>query len=159
MASKVILTRSMSIALAFPTFWNLLSNSWNRSSENIKWFYLANQNHFQLLPDSCMTLHVLSRTKMYYFICSVFLEVQDNVPGYSWSYQCEILQYQFIYNSSGTAKLKHMLTVLEYFFLYIYIYIYIYIYFHYLHFTNKKKLCKTMIWLLKLPEELKYLAQ
>lgn len=90
MASKVNLTRSMSIALAFPTFWNLLSNSWNRSSENIKWFNLANQDYFQLLPDSCKTLHVLSRTKMYYFICSVFSEVQDNVPGYRWQYQCEI---------------------------------------------------------------------
>lgn len=116
MGSKVNLTRSMSIALAFPTFWNLLSNSWNRPSENIKWFYLANQDYFQLLPDSCMTLHVLSRTKTYYFICSVFLEVQDNVPGCSWSYQCEILQYQFIYNSSGIAILKHTLIVLEYLF-------------------------------------------
>jgi hypothetical protein len=54
---------------------------------------------------------------MYYFIRSVFLEVQDNVPGYSRSYQCEILHYQFIYNSSGIAKLKHTLMVLEYLFL------------------------------------------
>jgi hypothetical protein len=134
MASKVYFTRSMSIALAFPTFWNLLSNSWNRSSENIKWFYLANQDYFQLLPDSCMTLHVLSRSKMYYFICSVFLELQDNVPGYSWSYQCEILQYQFIYNSSGIAKLKHTLMVLKSLFFFN-------ISSLYLHFTNMKKFC------------------
>jgi hypothetical protein len=96
----------------------LLSNSWKRSSEKKKKrFYLANQDYFQLLPDSYMTLHVLSRTKLYYFICSIFLEVQDN--GYSWSYQCEILKYQFIYNSSGIAKLKHTLMVLEYLFFFL----------------------------------------
>jgi hypothetical protein len=37
MFSKINLTKSMSIALAFPTFWNLLSNSWNKSSERIEY--------------------------------------------------------------------------------------------------------------------------